>query len=267
MSQKIKNIVGVFSIIALSAFAYASMSYSSSFSRQIDASSPRINVSGEGKVVVIPDMATFSFSVITEGGKDVGVLQNTNTKKMNDIITFLKSKDISAKDIKTTGYSIQPRRQINRCDRPILISTSTNPCPPNKIVGYTIKQSVTVKIRDFSKSGSILTGVGQKGADSISQLTFSVDNKTKFEEEARGKAIAQAKEKAQAIAKSAGFSLGRLLSFNESKIFSYQRPLYIETKFSTPSATTSISKACARSTISFTIFWLKVFVTTLNIND
>ena len=261
MTGKIKNAVGIFAIIALSAFAYAVVSYSGSFSRQIDASSPRVVVSGEGKVVAIPNLATFNFGVITEGGEDVTSLQNENTKKMNVIIAFLKSEGVSTKDIKTTGYNIQPRNQRSDCSRTVSTGDTVlsvkqwlNSCPPNKIVGYTVKQNVTVKIRDFSKSGSILAGVGQKGANTISQLVFSVDNRTKFEDEARGKAIKQAKERAQAIAKSAGFSLGRLLSFNENKSFYYPRSLrFVETKDSVPSTSINLEPGSQEITSSVTL--------------
>jgi len=217
MNEKIKNIVGVSIVIALFAFAYAVVGYAGSFSRQIDSSAPRFVVSGEGKVVAIPDVAKFTFGVLTEGGEDVASLQEENTKKANDIIEFIKSSGVDDKDIKTTSYNIQPRYQYYECGARVLQKLGAEPCPPREIVGYAISQNVEIKLRDFDKSGDILSGVGKKGANSVSQLSFSVDDKTEFENEARAKAIKQAKEKALAIAKAAGFSLGQLVSVNESK--------------------------------------------------
>src|SRR3972149_235881 len=48
------------------------------------------------------------------------------------------------------------------------------------------------------KAGSILAGVVARGANSISQLSFTIDDRVKVESEARVKAIAQAKIKAEA---------------------------------------------------------------------
>jgi len=246
-NEKIKNILWVSIIIMVLTIAYSAISYTNSFSKQTNFSSGRFTVVGEGKVVAIPDIAKFNFGVLTQGGKDVASLQDQNTKKMNDIIAFIKSNGIDKKDIKTTGYSIQPRYEYYKCNSsPILLNStfennSSKSCPPPKIVGYTIRQNVTVKIRDFKKAGDILTGVSQKGVNSVSQLSFSVDDKTKFENEAREKAIKQAKEKASAIAKSAGFSLGSLVSLNESKRNYYPiRYSAIETK-SSPSPRASVT--------------------------
>ncbi len=232
MTKQIKNTLGVAGIIALIAVAYAVVSYSSSFAIQSEISSPSFRVSGEGKVVIVPNIATFSFGVTTEGGKDIAKLQNENTKKMNSIIEIVKSNGVDVKDIQTTNYSIQPKYQYYRCPPSPIKEGIIKTCPSPTITGYTIKQNVKVKIRDFSKAGNILSAVGQKGANSVSQLSFSVDNRTKFEDEARDKAIAQAKAKAKAIAKSSGFSIGKLVSFNENKSNYYPRPQYsVETKF------------------------------------
>ena len=206
--------MGVSIVIALLSFAYAVVGYANSFSRQIDSSSPRFSVSGEGKVTAIPDVAEFTFGVLTEGGKDVASLQKENAEKMNKIIKFIKSSGVDAKDIKTLNYNIQPRYQYYKCGK---IKTAETPCPPREIVGYSVNQSALVKVRDFGKAGKILFAVGQMGANSVSRLSFTVDDRIKFENEAREKAIKQAKERALSIAKAAGFSLGRLISVNDNQ--------------------------------------------------
>lgn len=45
---------------------------------------------------------------------------------------------------------------------------------------------------------------------------FEVDDKTKAENEARQKAVAEAKAKAENAARVAGFSLGKIVNYNES---------------------------------------------------
>ncbi|MBI3020234.1 MAG: SIMPL domain-containing protein, partial [Parcubacteria group bacterium] len=53
------------------------------------------SVQGDGKVVAIPDIALISFSVLTEGGKDLATLQKENTEKGNLIIKFLKENKVA----------------------------------------------------------------------------------------------------------------------------------------------------------------------------
>lgn len=218
METKIKNYLGIAAIIVLFAFALAALSYVNTYSKSVQPSSFRsFTVSGEGKVVAVPDVAQFSYQVITQGGTNVAALRQENTKKSNDIIQFLKDNGVDKKDIQTTGLMIQPRYQTYACDyRSITPGGSVpQPCPPASIVGYEIIQSVSVKIRDFEKSGTILGGIADKGANSVSQLNFTVDDPTKLQDQARTDAIAKAKEKASAIAKAGGFGLGKLLNIQE----------------------------------------------------
>ena len=76
MDIKIKNYLGIGGVVLMAAFSLAALWYVKSYSLVIEPSSFRsFTVSGEGKVVAIPDVAEFSFSVLTQGGKDLGALQ------------------------------------------------------------------------------------------------------------------------------------------------------------------------------------------------
>lgn len=189
-------------------FAYASYRYVDSYSDSIQPSAFRsFSVSGEGKVVAVPDVARFTFSVITQGSKDIASLQRDNTSKVNKIINFVKASDVDKKDIQTQNYDLTPRYQTYGCENGV--------CPPSEIVGYTISQTVEVKIRDFSKIGDVLAGVVQNGANNVSQLSFTIDDPALVQSQAREEAIIRAKVKAEAVARAGGFALGRLLSIEE----------------------------------------------------
>lgn len=219
MNEQIKKYASIAIVVAIFLFAYAALSYVRTYSKSIEPSTFRsFSVSGEGKLTAIPDIAQFSFSVVTEGGKDIAKLQSENTQKTNKIIEFLKSSGIESKDIKTASYNLAPRYQYFSCPPPRAFETA-KPCPPPEIVGYTINQSVEVKIRDFAKIGNILAGVVERGANTVSQLQFTIDDPIKLQNEAREKAINQAKEKAKIIAKAGEFRIGRLLSIDEGGFF------------------------------------------------
>lgn len=211
MKENIKNYLGVAVIIGVLVFSFSVWSFTRSYSKSIEPSSFRsFSVVGEGKAVAVPDIAAFSFSVITEGGREIAKLQADNTAKMNAAIDFVKSKGVEGKDMKTSSYHLEPRYQYFSCPK------EGGPCPPPEIVGYKITQVVSVKVRDFSKVGEIFSGVVQNGANSVSNLNFTVDDPTEVQNIARAEAIEKAKAKAKAIAKAGGFRLGRLLSIEET---------------------------------------------------
>lgn len=218
MNEKIKNYLGVAGIVALLLGGTATWRYVDAYSRSIGPGSFRsFSVSGEGKVNAIPDIAQFTFTVITEGDandeQSLAPIQQDNTNKVNKAIAFVKSKGVETKDIKTEDYNINPR--YTSCSYRL-----GEICPSPSIDGYTITQTVGVKVRDLTRVGELLGGVVKNGANTVSGLTFTVDDPTTLENQARAEAIAKARTKAEATAKAGGFSLGKLLSVND------QSPVY-----------------------------------------
>jgi hypothetical protein len=210
MNEKIKNYLGIVVVAVLLIFSFAAISYVNTYSKSIEPAAYRsFSVSAEGKITALPDVAQFTFKVITEGGKNISDLQKENTEGTNKIIEFIKSENVAAKDIKTQNYNLEPRYQYYSCPK------QGGPCPPPDIVGYTITQTILVKIRDFQKIGDILSGVVQNGANDISQLSFTIDDPTAVQDQARNEAITKAKEKALAVTQAGGFKIGRLLSIEE----------------------------------------------------
>lgn len=230
MNNNVEKIKGyLYVVLAISALvvAFSVFSFAGSYSSSIEPSSFRsFNVSAEGKVVAVPDVAKFSFSVISEGGKDLVTLQKENTEKINKAIEFLKENGIESRDIKTSNYNISPRYQYYNCG-----GNYSKPCPPPEIVGYSISQVVDVKVRDFSKIGEVLKGVVEKGANNVSSLSFTIDDPEKLELEAKNIAIKKAQEQAKEIAKTANFSLGKLLSISFSSDRIPPQPMFYSSSF------------------------------------
>lgn len=212
-------------ILALLAFSYASIQFVHSYEKTIEPSSFRsFDVSAEGSVVAVPDIATFSFTVISEGDTNLAALQTDNAQKVSAISSFIEGKNIDKKDIKTTEYSINPRyKQCYAYREP------SGVCPPLEIVGYTVRQSTIVKIRDFNIIGDVLAGVVDSGANSVSQLQFSIDDETILEAQAREEAIKKAYEKAKQIAKAGNFNIGKILDISEGYSYPYNSYYKAET--------------------------------------
>jgi len=161
-----------------------------------------ITVSAEGKVTVSPDIAKLSFSVVSEGANPKTLADN-NIKQMNAAIDFVKSKGIDEKDIKTTQYNLSPRYSYDQ------------KTGKSFIFGYTLTQTVLIKIRDLNKVAEVLAGLPPLGINQISSVSFDIDDPEKFLAGARSQAFDKAKAKAESMAGKNNVSLGEVVSFSE----------------------------------------------------
>jgi hypothetical protein len=174
------------------------------------AATNTINVSGEGEVFAVADIAEFSFSVVEERGT-VDEAQKIGAQKVNAILDFLKDSEIKEKDIKTTNYNVYPRYDYVRKN------CVNGFCPEGERVlkGFEVSQSISVKVRDTEDAGTILSGVGEREATNISGLSFTIDDEEDLQDEARKQAIEDAQEKAKQLAKDLGVKLVRVVNFSE----------------------------------------------------
>ncbi len=182
------------------------------------AATNTIAVSGHGEFLAVPDIATFTFSVVSDKST-VAAAQSDATAKANAVTAYLKGAGMDDKDIQTSDYSINPQYSYQNAVCPQIGTTDgTSYCPPSKqvLTGYEVRQTTTVKVRDTTKAGDLLAGVGSKGATELSGLSFTFDDPTGPQQQARDKAIADAKQKAQVLADQLGVSLVRIVSFNEN---------------------------------------------------
>lgn len=194
---------------------------------------PQISVSGEGKVSVRPDIASFTVTVVTEA-KRVGDAQKDNTMRSNAALDFIKQNGVEEKDIKTVNYSIEPQYQYDAvADNTLLQQALAEKarrqyermpcvgCPPlvrtpPQIVSYRVRHSVQVKVRDLAKVDDLLEGAIAAGANEVGSVSFSVDDEKKVMAEAHKKAIEDAEEKAKVLARDLGIRLKKIVGFSES---------------------------------------------------
>ena len=177
-----------------------------------------ITVSDKGEVYARPDLAITTFSVITEK-KTVSEALSENTEKMNTIIDSMKEQGVEDKDLKTTSFNIHPRYEWYD-------ETKFYPQGRRVLVGYEVRQSLQVKIRDMEKIGEIIQKATDAGADQVGDLQFTIDNQDEFKKQARGEAIEKAKAKAEELATQLGVRLVRIVNFSERGIIPYALPYY-----------------------------------------
>lgn len=207
--NKIKALVGIMAVVALASYSYFTIKQS----QYLYQGPVTISVVGKGEVFAKPDVATFSFTVASKEA-DAVTAQNKAGEAMNAVLAYLKEKGVEEKDVKTTSYNLNPRYEY-----PQTLCTQWS-CPPQgepKLVGYELSQSVVVKVRDTSKAGELVSGVGSKGAQNVSGLSFTIDNEDTLMAEAREKAISDAREQAKTLANNLGKHLGRMTGYWEEQ--------------------------------------------------
>ncbi len=161
-----------------------------------------IVVSGEGKVVAVPDVASVDLGMTVEK-PTVADAQQENTKAMNALIDALKQMGIDSKDIQTTAYSVSPN--YDWVDG------------KQRLRSYSVMQNVHVKIRKLEIVSNVLGKAGELGLNQIGGIAFTVDDPENLKTQARAKAIENAKAKAQALGDAAGVSLRRIVDIQESQ--------------------------------------------------
>jgi hypothetical protein len=196
------------SLLALG--SYASLNFETI--KHLNTSPATISVTGEGEVLAVPDIGQFTFSVQVEAA-DATAAQEQSGTKVNSIIAFLKESGIEDKDIKTLNYNLSPNY---RWEERVCVPGSF--CGPGEQIqdGFSVNQSVQVKVRNTADASTILTGVGEREATNISGLDFVIDDTDALMMEAREKAIADAKEKAVALADDLGVQLVKIAAYSEN---------------------------------------------------
>ena len=161
-----------------------------------------VSVSGEGKAYIKPDVALMNLGISNEGAKSEDVVKENNDK-MNAVIAAMKALGVEEKDIKTTNYNLSPKNNWTE-EKGSFID------------GYSLNQTVQLKIRNFDKIGEVLQKATELGANTIDQVQFTVEDPEKVKGEAMKEAVTKAKEKAQNIANASGLKLGKMVSIYEN---------------------------------------------------
>lgn len=172
-----------------------------------------ITVSAQGMTVATPDEALVDFSVVTQGSNPQ-TLSDNNNSKMSAVMQFVSSQGIASSDIATTGYDLEPNYQYDK-------NTGTN-----YITGYTLTQTVEVKVRDLTKVAGVLGGLAPLGVNQIGGVNFTFQNPNEFVAIARGDALTNAQTEAAQMAAQTGASLGEVVTVTESSNVPSPLPVY-----------------------------------------
>lgn len=173
---------------------------------------PQINVSGEGKVKVIPDQATIAVTVETKGNnaKDV---KKQNDEKIDAVLKFIKKMNLAPADYKTQRVSLNPQYDYEK-----------------KKHNYNATQTIEILLRDLSKYDELMEGLVDQGINRIDNVTFQSSKLAQYQSEARKLAMKDAKLKAEDYVSVLGQKVGRAMTISDNSQTYYPQPMYAAMK-------------------------------------
>lgn len=163
--------------------------------------SEAFSVTGEGKSIVKPDIGVVNVGVSAQAST-VKDAQDKLNSAINKVSEAIKKLGVDAKDIQTTNYNINPSYDYRETTQ--------------RITGYNASTNLSIKVRQIDKANDVIDEATANGANQVGGISFDVDDKTKAENEAREKAVAEAKRKAESAARIAGFRLGKIINYSEN---------------------------------------------------
>lgn len=163
----------------------------------------QIAVTGEGTVEAVPDMALLSLGV-TNQAETAGAAMAATSAAVGSVLDRLGALGLEAKDVQTRNISLTPVWN----DPGIRGGTP-------EISGFQASNTISVRVRDLDKLGTIMDEVVSDGANTFNGLSFSLQDPKPETEEARRRAVSDATARAQVLAQAAGVTLGPVQTITE----------------------------------------------------
>lgn len=160
-----------------------------------------ITVTGEGTLSAKPDIAELSFGVTVVRAATSQAAMQKLTDQMTAIVAAVKKAGIPDKDVMTEQFSLNPSYDWSSGSQ--------------QLRGYDASQMLRVKVRDLTKTSTVLGAATDAGANQAGNVQFTIDEPDALRAQARAEAIEQAREKAWELAAALGMRLGKLKGYNE----------------------------------------------------
>jgi uncharacterized protein len=166
-----------------------------------------ITVTGHANVHGTPDTLTVNLTISTKATHAADALADNN-RRTADVIAAVKAAGVADKDVATTGLNVGP----------VWSQSST-------ITGYQVDDSVTIKLRDLAKAGTVIDTAAAKAGDAVrvDGISLIIDDTSSLLATARTQAIQNAHDKAAAMAAAAGARLGAVRAIVDQQMPTYQR--------------------------------------------
>ncbi|TVX99153.1 SIMPL domain-containing protein [Cohnella terricola] len=210
MKQRVMKVLMVATaavVIGWFGFAKGEGSVVSAETGAVSAQPYTVTVAAKGSVMVEPDVAYLSLAVESRGAK-ASDAQKANADKFAGVEKTLYEKfGIDKKDVKTTGFDVQPEYNYTEKDGRVL-------------KGYVATHSIQVTYRKLPEIGKLFDALTASGANRLDGVQFSTEKKDQYELEALKKAMDNAGAKAGVLATSAKRELKGVVNIVQGDVVS-----------------------------------------------
>lgn len=170
---------------------------------------PQINVTGEGKIKVIPDQGVISLGV-ENTGKDAAEVKKLNDEIIEKVLKYIKKNNIPPSDFQTTNVSLYKNYDFEK-----------------KKHNYVASQTITVTLKDLKKYNEFMMGISDTGVTTIHGVEFKSSKLAEYETEARKKAMLNAKQKAEDYVSVLNQKVGKaILISDNSQVYYPPQPMF-----------------------------------------
>jgi len=168
-------------------------------------------VTGQGVLNLEPDLALVNIGVETQA-VSVEQARTKAANAMDSIIKAIKDNGLTDRDIKTVSFNIHPQYEFTE------VSESGRRVHKQILIGYTVSNTASIKVRNLDNVGTIIDDVVNAGGDStrINGITFTVEYPKPFMSQLREEAVEDAVSKAEHLARLSGVEVGTLVFISES---------------------------------------------------
>lgn len=174
----------------------------------------QISISGEGKILVTPDIAIIQLGV-QNNGKDPKEVKQLNDVTIDKVITYIKKFGIPVADYQTTQMSLYKNFDYEK-----------------KKHSYQANQTISITLKDLSKYDAFMMDIMDTGINVINGVSFNSSKMEVFESEARKKAMLNAKKKADDyLSVLPGQKVGKAISISDNSQTNYPQPVFMAKGF------------------------------------
>lgn len=167
-----------------------------------DSDNRFITVMGNAEVRVVPDEVVLTLGVETRN-IDLKKAKQENDSIVQNIFKVAIDQGIKEEHIQTDLFDIEPKYRDYDWEK-------------EEFIGYFVRKSIVLTLRDISKFEDLLSKALEAGANFVHGINFRTTELRKHKDKARSLAIKAAKEKAIALAKDLGQEIGKPHDINEN---------------------------------------------------
>jgi uncharacterized protein YggE len=206
-----------------------------------DPAQQGVIVSGLGKVSGTPDVLRVQLGVEVRRADVSAALRDANAIQ-GRVRDAVRRDGVDARDMQTADVSLDPSYNSKGA--------------PN---GYTVNQSLTVKLRDLSKAGTTIGDAVEAGGNAarVQGVSFALEDNAALLEKARDAAYGDARKKAERYAKLAGRDLGQVELVSEQAPTGEQPMSYARDALAAAPAASAVPLDAGQSqvSVSVTVRW------------